>query len=166
MRWIFIGLGVFGLVFVLMMVFAPTGGTWRAGEDPPPTPDWLKGLGSALSGFAPRVAEFTGGARMLDAEASGEASADIKADRKRDNRLLDLRLTFGGPARVTFRCARAQGSDCENETQTICLGALHHGDCDEQDEVSREGSFAIGKGGGRLTVIDDGGNGARVEIAD
>ena len=148
------------------MVFAPTGGNWTAGDPPPPVPGWAKAMGSGLSGLAPHVAEFAGGARLLEVAAGGQTAAQVRPDRKRSNRLLELRLTAGGPVRVTFRCARAQGSDCAGETQTLCLGALHHGDCDEQDEVSSEGSFPVGKGGGTLTLIDDSGNGARIEIVD
>ncbi|WP_284163244.1 hypothetical protein [Frigidibacter sp. SD6-1] len=166
MRWLFIGLGLVGLIFVAAMIFAPTGRTWKKGEDAPPPPAWAKGLGGVASAFAPRVERFTDGSASVSLAKDGSAHLSLARDPKRDNRLLTLVLVSGGPVRVSYRCAPAPKSDCEAKTEVLCLGSPLHSACSEQEKPSNRGSFSIRLGGGSLSFVNAGNGTAQIAIGD
>ena len=166
MRWLLIGLGLFGLVFVAAMIFAPTGRTWQTGEDAPPPPAWAKALGGVATAFAPHVESFADGTTAVSLAKDGQAQLSLARDPKRDNRLLTLVLVSGGPVRVSYRCAPAPKSDCTAGTETLCLGAPLHGACSEQEEPGDRGSFSVRLGGGSLHFVNDGNATAEVRIDD
>lgn len=157
MRWLLIGLTVFGLGFAALMLTAPGGG----GDRPP---EWTQALGRKALRLAPRVAVFGDGSRVLMIPpGGGEVAREIPADPDRAQRILTLELLAqSGPARVMHDCISTADAPCTGTTQTLCLGA-RHSDC-PQDEVTRSGSFVIGPGGGRLRVLAA--DSAQLRIAD
>ncbi|MCY1125536.1 hypothetical protein OU426_01605 [Frigidibacter sp. RF13] len=166
MRWLFIGLGLFGLIFVAAMIFAPNGRSWKTGEDAPPPPGWAKALGGVATAFAPHLDSFADGSTSVSLAKGETAQRALARDPKRDNRLLTLVLVQGGPVRVSYRCAPAPKSDCKARTEVLCLGAPLHGDCSEQEKPSGRGSFSVRLGGGSLSVENDGNGPAQITIDD
>lgn len=155
MRWVFVGLLLFGLGFAGVMLLLP------GGEGDPP--DWTRAMGRGLSGLAPRVTAFADGATVIVLPNGGEAEAAIGEDAAREMRLLTLRLIEGtGPVRAIHRCTPAPKGECSGEAEVLCLGGLHP-DC-KQEEIGMTGSFAIGPGGGQLRILAPGR--ARLRIED
>ena len=164
MRWVFLGLGLVGLVFVLVMILVPTDGSTTDCRRPDcPKPGWSTVLGHALSGLAPQIRTFTDGSDSRILAEGPSIPLDLPKDPDRDNRLLNLRLVAGGPVRAVYRCRWVPGSNCSGAAETLCLGALHP-DCTKQETASANGSFSVGPGGGSITFINDGANGAQVRI--
>lgn len=155
MRWVFVGLLLFGLGFAAIMLVLPGGG-----GDPP---DWTRAMGRGLSGLAPRVTAFADGSTVIVLPASGgEAHAAIGEDADRGVRILTLRLIEGtGPVRAIHRCTPSPKGECSGEAEMLCLGARHP-DC-EQDEIGMTGSFAISPGGGQLRIVASGRARLRIE---
>lgn len=145
MRWLFVGLLLFGLAFGAVMLALPGG----AGD----APGWVRWLGHRLSGQAPRVTGFADGSTLLIVPGGGgEAQAVIGAEGGQQVRILTLALIEGsGPVRAIHRCTPFPGATCDDRPEVLCLGRRHPA-C-EQDEVGATGSFSIGPGGGSLRII-------------
>jgi len=164
MRWFFIAVGVFAVLFVAVLIFVPVD------QDKPKTgaeitlPRWTKGLGGMLSGLAPKVESFADGSRGKSLSKGQQMDLEIKPDPDHDMRVLSLKLVSGGPAQVVFRCFPGPGPKCENKAQVLCLGAQNDADCGDQ-EIDKAGSFSVGGAGGSLTLIANDNTPARIEIA-
>lgn len=160
MRKGLIALALLGVVFIALMLLAPS----SPGEGEPPR--WTETLGRLLGGFAPRVRSLEGGTEIA-VEANAQRSLDVPAAPGRDMRLLTLRHVGGGPALVTFLCRPTPAASCDRAEDLACLGLPLDPACTEQIKTrdpAEEISFTVGPGGGSL-VVRSGGAAVRLQVA-
>lgn len=161
MRKGLIALGLLGLLFLGLMLFAPGGGDSRT------PPDWTRMLGRVLGGFAPRLRSLEGQTQLALAPGAARGLA-VPAAPGQKLRLLTLRHLEGGPVLATFTCRPTAEAACDPPEATACLGQpLDPGACREQAEKRDPGqelSFTLGPGGGQL-ALKAGPSAARVGVA-
>lgn len=148
MRKGLIGLALIGLLFLGLMLFAPSG------ADKGEPPNWTRSLGDLLGGFAPRVRSLGGQTEIvLESDATRRVAIPAAPDQK--VRLLTLRHLSGGAVVATFTCKPTAKDRCDPSEATGCLGQPLDPACEEQVKAKDRGqevSFTIGPGGGTLDL--------------